>query len=135
MAEDKIYESKKIIEQAMDTTNPDNVVNLIQVVLNTSDDSKMKLYAIGEILTKNKNDVIYELKGNVNRLNKRISNQRLYINKLKKALAGCQAKVNQANAISDKIDRDAYRKACNSYDNNYSPKKKIVVRKKPYVKQ
>ena len=135
MAEEKIYESKKIIEQAIDTSNPDNVVDLIKLVLNTSDDSKMKLYVIGEILTKNKNDVIYELKGNVNHLNKRISNQRLYINKLKKALAGCQAKVNQANAISDKIDRDAYRKACNSYDNNYSPKKKIVVRKKPYVKQ
>lgn len=135
MAEDKIYESKKIIEQAMDTTNPDNVVNLIQLVLNTSDDSKMRLYAIGEILTKNKNDVIYELKGDVNHLRKKISNQRLYINKLKKALAVSQSKVNQANAISDRIDRDAYRKACNSYDNNYSPKKKIVVRKKPYVKQ
>ena len=135
MAEDKIYESKKIIEQAVDTTNPDNVVNLIQLVLNTSDDSKMKLYAIGEILTKNKNDVIYGLKGDVNHLRKKISNQRLYINKLKKAVAVSQSKVNQANAISDRIDRDAYRKACNSYDNNYNPKKKIVVRKKPYVKQ
>lgn len=135
MAEDKIYESKKIIEQAMDTTNPDNVVDIIQLVLNTSDDSKMKLYTIGEILTKNKNDVIYKLKGDVNHLSKKISNQRLYINKLKKALAGCQVKVKQANAISDKIDRDAYRKACNSYDNNYNSKKKIVVRKKPYVKQ
>lgn len=135
MAEDKIYESKKIIEQVIDTSNPDNVVDLIKLVLNTSDDSKMKLYAIGEILTKNKNDVIYKLKGDVNHLCKKISNQRLYINKLKKALVVSQGKVNQANAISDKIDRDAYRKACNSYDNNYNPKKKIVVRKKPYVKQ
>ena len=135
---EEIYESKELLKQNVDVTNPEQVLKLVKDVLNTEDDTKMKLFVIGEVLTKNKNDVIYQLKGDVTRLNKRISNQRLYINKLKKALAVSEAKVkeknNQINNISDKIDREAYKKACNSFDNTYPTKKKVIVRKKSYSK-
>ena len=137
MAE-KIYASKELLKKGVDKNNPDNTLDLIKQVLNTNDDSKMKLFVLGEILTKNKNDVIYDLKGDIVRLNKRIKNQRDYINKIKKSLTVTQAKVektnNQMNNISDKIDREAYKKACQSFDNNFTPKKKVVVVRKPYKK-
>lgn len=137
MAEE-IYESKELLKKEIDKTNPDSTLNLIEEVLKTKDDSKMKLFVLGEILTKNKNDTIYELKGEITNLSKRIKNQRDYINKIKKSLTVTQAKVektnNQANNISDKIDREAYKKACQSFDNNFTPKKKVVVVRKSYKK-
>lgn len=131
---EKIYESKELLKQNTDSNNPEQTLELIMKILGTSDDTKMKLYAIGEILTKNKNDTIYELKGEVNHLRKKIGNQRLYINKLKKALSVSENKLyqsaNQIDKMSEKIDKEAYKKATNSYDNNYG-RKKIVVVKKP----
>lgn len=131
---EEIYESKELLKRDIDLNYPEQTIELIGKILNTSDDVKMKLYAIGEILTKNKNDTIYELKGEINHLRKKISNQRLYINKLKKALSVSENKVyqsaNQIDKMSEKIDKQAYQKAVNSYDNNYD-RKKIVVVKKP----
>lgn len=135
MAEE-IYESKELLKENPDT--PEKVLELVQKVISTKDEPKMKLFVLGEILTKNKNDTIYQLKGEIANLSKKIDNQRKHINKIMKTLTTTQAKVqkqnNQMNSISDKIDREAYKKACQSYDNNYSPKKKIVVVKKPYKK-
>ena len=131
---EEIYKSKELLKQNIDSNNPEQTIELIGKILNTSDDVKMKLYAIGEILTKNKNDTIYELKGEIDHLRKKISNQRLYINKLKKALSVSENKVyqsaNQIDKMSEKIDKQTYQKAVNSYDNNYG-RKKIVVVKKP----
>jgi leucyl-tRNA synthetase len=130
---EEIYESKELLKQGIDLNNPEQTVELIGKILNTSDSAKMKLYAIGEILTKNKNDTIYELKGEINHLGKKISNQRLYINKLKKALSVSENKVyqsaNQIDKMSEKIDKQAYQKAVNSYENNYGRKKIVVVKK------
>ena len=130
---EKIYESKELLKQNIDLNNPEQTIELIGKILNTSDDVKMKLYAIGEVLTKNKNDTIYELKGEINHLRKKIGNQRLYINKLKKALSVSENKVyqsaNQIDKMSEKIDKQAYQKAVNSYDNNYGRKKIVVVKK------
>lgn len=130
---EEIYESKELLKQNIDSNNPEQTLELITKILDTSDDNKMKLYAIGEVLTKNKNDTIYELKGEVNHLRKKIANQRLYINKLKKALSVSENKVyqsaNQIDKMSEKIDKQAYQKAINSYDNNYNRKKVVVVKK------
>ena len=114
---EEIYKSKELLKQNIDSNNPEQTIELIGKILNTSDDVKMKLYAIGEILTKNKNDTIYGLKGEINHLRKKISNQRLYINKLKKALSVSENKVyqsaNQIDKMSEKIDKRAYQKAVN----------------------
>lgn len=126
---EEICESKELLKENPDT--PEKVLELVQKVISTKDEPKMKLFVLGEILTKNKNDTIYQLKGEIANLGKKIDNQRKHINKLMKTLTTTQAKVqkqnNQMNNISDKIDREAYKKACQSYDNNFSQKKKIVV--------
>ena len=128
-------EAKKLLEENINYDNPDDVLSLIKLVLNTEDDTKMKLFVIGEILTKNKNETIYSLKGEISNLGKRISNQRLYINKLKKALSVSETKIRQnSNTINNmykKLDNDAYEKAYKSFNNNY-PKKKVIIKKKPY---
>ncbi len=137
MAEEKTYESKELLKSNINWSNPNDVLDLIKLVINTQDDTKMKLFVLGEILTQNKNEMISSLKAEGINLNKKIHNQRNYINKLKKSLQIYKTKLQQnsntLNNISERIDREAYNKAKNNWDNSYNhTKKKIVVRKKPY---
>ena len=137
MAEEKTYESKELLKSNINWSNPNDVLDLIKLVINTQDDTKMKLFVLGEILTQNKNQMISSLKAEGINLNKKIHNQRNYINKLKKSLQIYKTKLQQnsntLNNMSERIDREAYNKAKNNWDNSYNhTKKKVVVRKHNY---
>lgn len=132
MTKEKTFESKEILKTPVDTANPNEVITTIEKILNTPDDPKMKLFVLGELLEQNKNQTIYTLKGEIETLRKRISNQRKYINKIKKSLKSTQVKAmqttNTLNSISQKIDNAAYQKAQKDWDNQH--KKVYYVRKK-----
>lgn len=132
MAEEKTFESKEILKTPVDTSNPDEVLATIEKILSTKDDPKMKLFVLGELLEQNKNQTIYDLKGEIKNLCKRISNQRKYINKIKKSLKSAQVKTmqttNTLNSISKRIDDVAYQKAQKNWDNQH--KKVYYVKKK-----
>ena len=132
MTEEKIFESKEILKTPVDVTDAAEVLSTIEKIISTSDDPKMKLFVLGELLEQNKNQTIYALKGEIENLRKRISNQRKYINKIKKSLKSTQAKsiqtTNTLNSISRKIDNAAYQKAQKDWDNQH--KKLYYVRKK-----
>lgn len=137
MAEEKTYESKELLKSNINWSNPNDILDLIKLVINTQDDTKMKLFVLGEILTQNKNEMISSLKAEGINLNKKIHNQRNYINKLKKSLQIYKTKLQQnsntLNNMSERIDREAYNKAKNNWDNSYNhTKKKVVVRKYNY---
>ena len=132
MTEEKIFESKEILKTPVDVTDAAEVLSTIEKIISTSDDPKMKLFVLGELLEQNKNQTIYALKGEIENLRKRISNQRKYINKIKKSLKSTQAKsiqtTNTLNSISRKIDNAAYQKAQKDWDNQH--KKLYYVKKK-----
>lgn len=138
-------ESKNLLNSNIDWDNPDQVVEVIIKILATKDNSKIKLYVLGEILTKNKNEVITEIKTLVTELNKRIYNQRRHIATLDKKILKEQEIINNLKKSNRKnsspkpkhlsADDIALQKAKAAYDSQFNPgyvqpKKKFIVHKK-----
>lgn len=138
-------ESKNLLNSNIDWDDPDQVVEVIIKILATKDNSKIKLYVLGEILTKNKNEVITDIKTLVTELNKRIYNQRRHIATLDKKILKEQEIINNLKKSNRKnnspkskhlsADDIALQKAKAAYDSQFNPgyvqpKKKFIVHKK-----
>jgi uncharacterized coiled-coil protein SlyX len=142
MKEEKEFKITKLINSNIDWTNVDEVFDLIEQIMTTDEPEadnpkRLKLYAIGEILTKNKNELVAAQKKEITALTQKIFNQRKHINKLEKRLVLLQSQVNfnnkQKKITSDNIDSIAYKKATAAYDNQFNnpyPKKKVIVKRK-----
>ena len=138
-------ESKNLLNSNIDWDNPDQVADVVNKIMATEDNNKIKLYILGEILTKNKNEVITDIKTLVTELNKRIYNQRRHIATLDKKVLKQQEIINNLKKNNRKnnspkpkylsADDIALQKAKAAYDSQFNPgyvqpKKKFIVHKK-----
>lgn len=145
-------ESKNLLNSNIDWDNPDQVADIVNKIMATEDNNKIKLYILGEILTKNKNEVITDIKTLVTELNKKIYNQRRHIATLDKKIEKYRERIGNQQKVISMLNRDckrnsspkpkylsaddiALQKAKAAYDSQFNPgyvqpKKKFIVHKK-----
>lgn len=114
----------------IDWSNMSSVLNLCSEIISSDKEDKLKLYLLGLILTKNKNEFIFNLRKEFATLCTKITRQRKYINKIISSNKKLKNK-SKPKTQSEIIDEIAWKKANATY-NQPVRKKIVVVKKKTY---